>query len=82
MGQAISRISILLKDIGKNTRPGSPEGVVKNWKPVKEVDLPTEPVEQGEPKLRPQYNHILVKVIADKPGNPPVSPASMNQYQL
>ena len=49
MGKAVHSVRVLIEDICEHTRPGGEEGVVEKWKPLKEIDLAAEAVEDGEP---------------------------------
>jgi hypothetical protein len=49
MSKAVHSVRVLLEDVCEHTRPGGEEGIVEKWKPLKEIDLAAEAVEDGEP---------------------------------
>jgi hypothetical protein len=81
MKQAVFCTGVLLEDVCEHARPAGPEGVVEHRKPLEEVDLATESIEDGEPEFCEDDHDVLVEVVADKPGDSTIPPTSMDQHK-
>ena len=72
-------VHILLKRVGKEARPRTPQCIVEYLQPVCKEDLSREAILQREENLCEHQNDILVEVVANDPADATVAPTTMNK---